>query len=200
MSADLPPDRNAARSEATRGALVRAARELFAERGYAAVGTEEVVRAAGVTRGALYHHFGGKQALFLAVVEAIEGEMVAGVGAQLGAVDDVWEGLLRGLDLWLDACLQRDVQRIVLLDAPAVLGHDGWRAVEEAYGLGLLRAAIGAAMDADLLARRPVEPLARVLLGAMAEAALVVARSDDPAAARAEVGALLRELLEGLRR
>ncbi len=199
MTAEPPPDRNAARSEATRGALVAAGRALFAERGFAAVSTEELVRAAGVTRGALYHHFDGKQGLFLAVVHAIEQELVAALGPVMAGVADPWDGLLRGFDAWLDACLRPDVQRIVLLEAPAVLGYDEWRAVEEQYGLGTLRGALTAAIDAGVLAPAPVETLARLLLGAMAEAGLVVARADDVAAARDEVGALLRRVLDGLR-
>lgn len=199
MSADPPPNRNAARSDATRGALVGAARSLFTERGYADVGTAEVVRAAGVTRGALYHHFPDKRALFRAVVVAIEEELLGEVGERLGSTATPFDALERGMDVWLDACVRPDVQRIVLLDAPAVLGLDGWRELEEQYGLALIRAALTGAMDAGALAPAPVDVLARVLLGALGEAALLVARADDGAATRAQVGEVLARLLEGLR-
>ena len=200
MSADKPADRNVQRSEATRGALVAAARGLFAERGYAGVGTEEVVRAAGVTRGALYHHFrGGKKDLFAAVAEAVEAELVQRVATAALAASDPYEALERGADEWLLACTDPEVQRITLLDAPSVLGWQEWRELGVQYGLGALEASLTAAIDAGALAPSPVRPLAHLLLGALDEAGLVVARSDDVEATRAEMSALLRRMLAGLR-
>jgi len=200
MSADEPPDRNAQRSEATRSALVSAARTLFAARGYAGVGTEEIVRAAGVTRGALYHHFrGGKKDLFRAVAEAVEGELVQQIASGALSAPDPYEALERGAEAWLVACTDPEVQRITLLDAPSVLGWEEWRALGERYGLGVLEAALAAAMDAGALARAPARPLAHLLLGALDEAGLVVARSEDVDATREEMSALLRRLLAGLR-
>lgn len=200
MSADETPDRNAQRSEATRSALVAAARTLFAARGYAGVGTEEIVRAAGVTRGALYHHFrGGKKDLFYAVAEAVEGELVQQIASGALSAPDPYEALERGAEAWLVACTDPEVQRITLLDAPSVLGWEEWRALGERYGLGVLEAALAAAMDAGALARAPTRPLAHLLLGALDEAGLVVARSDDVEATRDEMSALLRRLLAGLR-
>lgn len=200
MSADEPPDRNAQRSEATRSALVAAARTLFAARGYAGVGTEEIVRAAGVTRGALYHHFrGGKKDLFRAVAEAVEGELVQQIAAGALSAPDPYEALERGAEAWLVACTDPEVQRITLLDAPSVLGWEEWRALGERYGLGVMEAALAAAMDAGALAHAPTRPLAHLLLGALDEAGLVVARSDDVEATRDEMSALLRRLLAGLR-
>src|SRR5687767_2808791 len=134
MSADERPDRNVQRSEATRGALVAAARTLFAERGYAGVGTEEVVRAAGVTRGALYHHFkGGKKDLFRAVAEAVEGDVVQRIAEQALTAADPYEALERGADGWLQACVEPEVQQITLLDAPSVLGWAEWRELGQQY-------------------------------------------------------------------
>ena len=200
MSADSTPDRNAQRSEATRGALIAAARELFAERGYAGVGTEEVVRAAGVTRGALYHHFrGGKKDLFRAVAEAVEGEVVQRIASGALSAADPYEALELGADEWLVACSEPEVQRITLLDAPSVLGWEEWRALGERYGLGVLEASLRAAMDAGALREAPTRPLAHLLLGALDEAGLVVARAEDAEATRAEMSALLRSLLAGLR-
>ena len=201
MPAERNPRRtNADRSESTRGALVAAARELFAERGYAGVGTEEVVRAAGVTRGALYHHFkGGKRDLFRAVAEAVEAELVERIATGALSAADPYEALERGADEWLVACTEPEVQRIALLDAPSVLGWQEWRALGEQYGLGVLEASLAAAIDAGALAPAPVRPLAHLLLGALDEAGLVVARSDDMERTRAEMAALLRRLLAGLR-
>jgi AcrR family transcriptional regulator len=114
------------RTEATRAQLLGAARALFSERGYSAVGTEEIVARAGVTRGALYHHFADKKDLFRAVHEQIEQELVASIGAKMGAVDDPWELMLTGTRAFLDACLDPAIIRISLLDAPVVLGWQEW--------------------------------------------------------------------------
>jgi AcrR family transcriptional regulator len=187
------------RSATTTAALVAAARELFAERGYAGVGTEEIVRAAGVTRGALYHHFAGKEELLEAVYEQIEGEITERIAAGALAGPDPLEALRAGSRAFLDHCLEPEVQRIVLLDAPAVLGWERWREIGARYGLGLVEAALVAAMDAGQISRAPVKPLAHVLMGALDEAAMVVGRADDPEAARDEMDAVLGSLLDGLR-
>jgi AcrR family transcriptional regulator len=189
----------AERREATRGALVAVARELFAERGFGAVGTEEIVQRAGVTRGALYHHFRDKEDLFRAVYETVEAELTETIGAGALAQTDPLEVLRAGTRLFLDACLEPEIQQIVLIDAPAVLGWEEWRAIAERYGFGLVQLALQGAMDAGAIAKQPVRPLAHVLMGALDEAALYVARADDVKRARAEVGETLDRLLEGLR-
>ena len=190
----------AERSAATRAALLTAARPLFAARGYAGVGTEELVRAAGVTRGALYHQFAGKEELFAAVFEQVEAELAAGIGALLaqGGGEDPAGALRAGVGAWLDAVDDPEIQRIVLIDAPAVLGWDRWREVALRYAGGMVGAVLQAGMDAGQLAPRPVEPLAHVLLGALDEAALYVAQSADRAAARAAVEDVLGAILAGL--
>jgi AcrR family transcriptional regulator len=189
----------AERSQATRDALIGAARKLFAKRGYAEVGTEEIVRAAGLTRGALYHHFGGKRELLAAVYEQIERELAERIAsAPLGATDPL-EAMRAGTEMFLDACLEPEVQRIVLLDAPAVLGWERWREIAAEHGLGLIELTLQSAIDAGAIAPQPVKPLAHVLMGALDEAAMVVARAEDPAAMRVEVAATLQSLLEGLR-
>jgi AcrR family transcriptional regulator len=188
------------RSAATRGALIAAARRLFAERGYAAVGTPEVAAAAGVTRGALYHQFADKADLFLAVYELVEQEIAERIGelvAAAGATDPV-EALTAGAEAFLDACAEPEIQRIVLIEAPAVLGWDTWRAVGLKYGLGLTEAILRAAIDAGRIAEQPVRPLAHVLIGALDEAALYVARAEDPVAAREQMSAVLGRLVRGL--
>jgi AcrR family transcriptional regulator len=190
------------RSEATRGELVAVARRLFASRGYADVGTEEIVRAAGVTRGALYHHFDSKRELLAAVHEEIERELTERIATEAFSRDDApadpISALHRGAELFLDACLEPEVQRIVLLDAPAVLGWERWREVASRYGLGLIEATLQAAVDAGSIGDQPVRPLAHVLMGALDEAAMYVARADDRGVARAEMGATLARILDAL--
>jgi AcrR family transcriptional regulator len=192
--------RNVERSEATRVKLVRAARHLFARRGYAAVGTEQIVRRARVTRGALYHHFRDKRDLFRAVHEQIEAELARKIGEQIAEVgDDPVEVLHQGVRTFLDACTDPAIARIALVDAPSVLGWEEWRATEERYGLGLVTFGLRAAMDAGALRVQPVKPLAHLLLGAMEEAGMVIANASDPQAARHEVEPALLGLLDGLR-
>lgn len=195
------PRTQADRSAATRAALVVAARELFGARGFADVGTEELVARAGVSRGALYHQFTDKTELFAAVFEAVEAELTASIGAllaQAGAADPV-AVLTAGVTAWLDASAEPEVQRIVLLDAPSVLGWERFREIGMRYGLGLVETVLGAGMDAGAFARRPVRPLAHILIGALDEAALYVARAPQPVAARAEVEETLAALVSGLR-
>lgn len=189
----------AERSEATRARLLATARELFAERGYAAVGTEEIVRRSGLTRGALYHQFGGKRDLFKAVFEQIEGELVERIPVEELLGGDALGALRAGVETVLDLSLEAEVQRIALVDAPSVLGFEEWREIEERHGLGLLEAGLATAMEAGQIERRPVDPLAHLMLGALIVAAQYVARSEDVARAREEMGDALRRVIEGLR-
>jgi AcrR family transcriptional regulator len=190
----------AERSAATRGALVEAARGLWAERGYGAVGTPEIAAAAGVTRGAMYHQFADKAALFLAVAEAVESDVTARIGrhvAASGAGDPV-AALHAAVDGWLAACEEPEVRQVLLLDGPAVLGWDGFRDMALRHGLGLTEAMLSAAVDAGRLAPQPTRPLAHVIIGALDEAAMYVATAEDHAAAREEVAGVLHALLDGL--
>jgi AcrR family transcriptional regulator len=190
----------AERSESTRAALIAAARRLFAEQGYADVGTEEIVRAAGVTRGALYHHFEGKRLLFEAVYEQMEAEISERIatGALAAGADSPLDAMRAGAEMFLQACTEPEAQRIVLLDGPAVLGWDRWREIAAEYGLGLIEATLQAAIDAGAIERQPVRPLAHVLMGALDEAAMLVGRADDPEAMRREVGRTLDSLIAAL--
>lgn len=192
----------AERSGATRAALIEAARSLFAERGYAGVGTEEIVRAAGVTRGALYHHFDGKRELFEAVYERIELELAERIasGALEAKASSPLEAMRAGTEMFLAASAEPETQRIVLLDGPSVLGWDRWREIASQHGLGLIEATLQAAIDAGAIASQPVRPLAHVLMGALDEAAMLVARAKDPEQMRVEVGRTLGTLLDGLSR
>ena len=184
---------------ATRTELLRVARELFAARGYADVGTEEIVRAAHVTRGALYHHFEDKRDLFRAVHNQLADELLQQIVAHTAGSADAMEALARGFHAFLDICEDPAVIRISHLDAPAVLGWAEWREVDAEHWLGVLTMALQEAMDAGLLTRRDVQPLAHMLMGAMVEASMMIANAADPAAARAEVEGPLLALLEGLR-
>ena len=187
------------RSEATRQRLVAAARELFGARGYAGVGTEEIVRAAGVSRGALYHQFRDKADLFAAVAEQIEAEIAERIAADAsGAAADPAAALRIGARLFLDACAEPDVERIILLDAPAVLGWEAWRDLAGRYGLGLVQLALQTAMDAGAILPQPVAPLAHVLIGAINECALYVARAEDPPAAREQCAAIFDRILRSI--
>src|ERR1700754_1298438 len=164
------------RTASTRAALVSAARALFAEHGFAAVGTERIVRAAGVSRGALYHHFTDKTELFAAVLEAVEADILREINATISATSkDPIDGMIAGTDAWLDACAEPEVQRIVLLDAPAVLGWERWREVELRHSLGLVENLLSQAMAVGRIRRRPLRPLAHIVIGALDEAALYTA-------------------------
>jgi AcrR family transcriptional regulator len=191
--------RREAEAQATRDALIRAALELFSKRGYAGVGTEEIVARAKVTRGALYHHFTDKRDLFRAVFERVEGELMERIGARMKATDDAWELMVAGMRSFLDACEEPAVKQIALTDAPSVLGWQEWREIDNRHGLGLTRAALQGAVDAGVMRPIAVEPMAHLFVAALSEAAFMVAHADRPRKARAEVEEALIQLIEGLR-
>jgi AcrR family transcriptional regulator len=198
MNVKAQRGRQAERSEATRKALVDVARRLFAKRGYADVGTEEIVRRAGVTRGALYHHFSGKEDLLHAVAEQVEEEVTTKSAEAALAQTEPWEQVTAGWNAFLDACLDPAVQRIILLDAPAVLGPKAWREIASKYGFALVQVSLQSLVDAGLIDDEPVDPLAHLVIGALSEAAVVIANAEDTAAARAEMGAAVERLMNGL--
>jgi AcrR family transcriptional regulator len=182
------------RSSSTRAALLGAARALFAERGYVDVPAEEIVGAAGVTRGALYHHFRDKRDLFRAVHESLEAELVQRIAAGIGETTDPVEVLVRGTDLFLDACEDPAFARIALQEAPSVLGWKEWREIDARHAMGLTSAVLQAAMDAGAIVRQPVEPLAQILVSAMGEAGLLIASGTSRDAVRAPLLAILTGL------
>ncbi|MFJ4689496.1 TetR/AcrR family transcriptional regulator [Streptomyces sp. NPDC088789] len=184
--------------ELTRQTLLGQARRLFAEHGYAAVGLAQIVEAAGVTKGALYHHFSGKPEVFRAVLEEVQQEVGLRVARAADAEGDPWRQLIVGCQEFLTAATDPAVQRIMLVDGPAVLGWGEWRAMDEAASARHLADALTAVADAGLIAPQPVAPLAHLLSGAMNEAALWLATSPDPADLDRTRRAL-GELLEGLR-
>ncbi|GAA3131110.1 TetR/AcrR family transcriptional regulator [Streptosporangium carneum] len=184
--------------EQTRRTLLRESRRLFTAKGYGAVGLSQIVNAAGVTKGALYHHFDGKAALFRAVLAQVQEEVGRRVAATADAEPDLWDQLVAGCHAFLTASADPDVQRIMLIDAPAVLGWNEWRALDEAASARHLSDALTHLIEAGVIARQPVAPLVRLLSGAMNEAALWLATSADPGDL-ADTKAALTRMLESLR-
>jgi AcrR family transcriptional regulator len=190
----------AERSAETRESLIAAARALFAEHGFADVALETIVRAAGVTRGALYHHFPDKTELFAAAFEQVEAEVAARMGEAIGSANqtDPIEVLRLGAGFWLDACADPEIQRIVLVDAPAVLGWTRWTEIGNRYNTGLVRALLTSAIETGRIPPQPVLATALTMLGAMREATLYVALAQDHDQARQEAGAVMDRLIHAL--
>lgn len=176
------------------------ARKLFAEKGFSAVSTEAIVAAAGVTRGALYHQFRDKAALFAAVYEEVERELVIDVGERIVAArpGDQLQAMRVGARLFLDLVSVPGVQQIVLIDAPAVLGWEQWRAVGMKYGLGVVEAMLAQAIADGVMPDQPLRSTAHVLLGALDEAALYVSRAADADRVRAEMHLVCDRLIAGI--
>lgn len=195
-----PRRTQAQRTAATRALLLAAGRELFATQGYAAVSTQAIVDAAGVTRGALYHQFGDKTGLFTEVYEQAEQDIVAAILARIadaGPTDQL-EAMRVGARLFLEECSAPGVQRIVLIDAPSVLGWQRWREVGEKYGLGVIEAMLAQAISDGVIPDQPLRPTAHVLLGALDEAALFVARADDADAALRQMYSVCDRMISGI--
>ena len=186
------------RSRATQEALVKAGRRLFAERGYAHVSADEIVAAAGLTRGALHHHFKDKHGLFRAVFEQVERELSAELTARMAEAPDVITEMVVSLGTFLDACQRPEVLRIALLDAPTVLGWQTWRAIEAEHGLKLINQLLQRAAAAGVLLWPPSDVLARFILSLLIESVMLVAHSDDPVATRATAEESLVAMLSGM--
>ena len=186
-------------AEATRQLLVSVARQLFTEQGYAATSIEEIIKQAGVARGALYHHFPGKDALFRAVYDEVQAEIAARVVAVALSASEPWDGVRAGLGAFLDACLEPEFRRIVVLDSVPVLSQDVWDGGIEHNELPMLRSVLTPLVE-TYLPGVAVEPLVHVALGGLYGAALYIARSSDPKTARAEADTVLDTLIGGLRR
>ncbi|MFI5503717.1 TetR/AcrR family transcriptional regulator [Nocardia asteroides] len=184
--------------EETRRLLLAQSRRLFAAKGYAAVGLSEIVTASGVTKGALYHHFDSKADMFREVLTQVQQEVGDQVAAAADAEPDPWTQLTAGCAAFLRASADPRVQRIMLIDGPAVLGWHEWRAMDEANSARHLHEALDALVAAGIVAPQPVAPLTQLLSGAMNEAALWLATTTDPGALPATIEALDR-LLAGLR-
>ncbi|MGH2927861.1 MAG: TetR/AcrR family transcriptional regulator [Solirubrobacteraceae bacterium] len=188
------------RSAATREALITAARRLFAAQGFAEVATDAIATEAGVTRGALYHQFADKVALFDAVVDAVEADIAARLAEQAtaeGASDPV-QGMRRAVRGWLEICVEPEIHRIALLDGPSVLGWARWREVCQRHVFGLIEVVLSQAMGTGQIRQQPLRPLAHVLMGASDEAALYVVEAADRTRARAEMIRVLDQLIQGV--
>jgi len=188
------PKSKVEQAEATRARLVAVARRLFARRGYPGVSIDEIVQAAGVTKGALYHHFPDKQQLFQAVVEQIEKEISERLAAASSRPGDASERLRAACEAYLDACVDEEVGRIVVLDSPAVFGWDAWCKLHKGCGLDLFIERLRAVLNGD----SGVEATAQMLLGALNVAGRVIAQANDHPSARREVGATIDRLLVGI--
>jgi len=187
--------RRAAQGRATREQLIEVATGLFAERGYEETSIEAVLAAAGVSRGALYHHFGGKDALFEAVLETVENGVTARLTAEIAGAPDAVSAVESAALAWIEMAGDPLIQRIILIDAPSVLGLERWRALNEEYSLGATRALLQAVADEGHLSPDLVAPFAQMLLGALDEAAMAIARADDRQAALETGRHAVRELL-----
>jgi AcrR family transcriptional regulator len=190
----------AERAAETRDTLVKAARPLFAAHGFADVALETIVRAAGVTRGALYHHFADKTELFAAVFEQVEAEVAERMSRAIVAANqtDPVEIMRLGVSFWLDTCSDPEVQRIALVDASAVLGWTRWTEIGNRYNMGLVQELLKSAIEAARIPPQPVEATALTLLGAMREATLYVARAEDHKQARREAGDVMDRFISAL--
>jgi AcrR family transcriptional regulator len=188
-------------AEATRTALLKAGRKLFAKHGIAAVSAEEIAREARVTRGALYHHFKDKKDLFSALCDEVGEEMRQRVedAAMPIAATDPWRAMQVGIGAFLDACVEGDFQRIVILEAPSLEGWAEWRKHAEIHEMGIIKMGLEMVMEAGLIARQPVDTLAWMLFSILNEGAMLIAHAEDREAARAEVGDTINVLMDGLR-
>ncbi len=189
----------AERRAATRGAILQAAEDLFSRQGFAAVTVDEIAAAAGVAKGAVYHHFPAKEAIFEAVFEETSQVLVRRVMAASSHARDVLDGMVVGSRAYFAACAEPATGQVILRDGPAVLGWEKWRRIDAEHFGRMIPAALKAAMDQGLLAPQPVEPLARLLVGAVTEAAVACAASADPARTGREHVAALEAVIEGLR-
>jgi len=190
----------AERTEATRGKLIATGRALFAEKGFAATSTEDILNASGVSRGAMYHHFSSKTELFQAVFEAVEDDLTNGVmvTAAASGETDPMRILEAGFAAFLDQCRNPEVQRIVMLEGPTVLGWDTWHELDERYAFGTIKFVLAMAAESGRVEPDAVDPLSHLLLGAIMQAGMVVARADDPVAAKKAMVASWNQLLSSL--
>jgi AcrR family transcriptional regulator len=200
MNVSTPRSTQAERSARSRNALLEAAAKGLSRHGYGHLRLEEVAREAGYTRGALYHQFDDKVGLFAAVYEQVEQDLVSDIARQIMERQplDPLEAMRVAARLFLDGCSAPEVQQIVLIDAPAVLGWDRWRAVGVKYGLGVIEGMLAHAIATGAIPEQPLRPTAHVLLGALDEAALFVSRATDREKARSEMDSVCERLISGI--
>jgi AcrR family transcriptional regulator len=194
------PGKRAAQGRATRGQLIEVATRLFAEHGYEGTSIEAVLSAAGVSRGALYHHFAGKEALFEAVVSAVSDQVTMELTEAVRGCVDPLDAMRTAAIAWIGLAADPVIQRVVLVDAPSVLGWDRWRAMDDGRTLGTMRAMLQAISDSGRLPAELVGPFSHMILAALDEIVLVIARAPDSAAAVAEGRMAVQALLDRLLR
>jgi len=187
-------------SESTRSALVDSAVVLFTKRGYSSTSLDEVAKRARVTKGALYHHFSGKQALFEAAFDAVEAQVFDRLGKIMDGPEPPWERALSGLRAFIKACQEPSYQRIAIHEAPVVMGWERWREAEEHFSYGLVRATVESLVAAGEMEPLPVEVTARILFGALSAGAETIAGSADPKATAADVTRTIFAVMTGMRR
>ena len=197
LSAAMVPTLREKHAEATRRALIRSARTLFARRGYEATGVDQIAAHAGATRGADYHHFDGKRDLLVAVVDEMQAALVRQVVEASDRESDAWQRMRAGLATFLETCTQPATAKVLLVEAPAALGWDAWREIDARHFLGVTRAGIEALIAEGHLPAVDAEVLAHLLMAMWTEAALLIVREGRPAG-RARVEAAVEALLAGL--
>jgi AcrR family transcriptional regulator len=198
MSTD-PSNRRDANAQATRALIIEKARKVFADKGFSDAWLTEIVTAAKVTTGAVYHHFGDKKGLFLAVAETVEADILKAVGRAAATKSDPWEQLMAAVQATLEICAEPGVQRIIFVDAPTVVGPAAWREIELKYAFGGMRAALQALIANGVVRSGSADVLASILLGALIEAARAVAAATDKPAAMADARETVTRLFTSLR-
>jgi AcrR family transcriptional regulator len=187
-------------TESTRQALVDSALDLFTKRGYAGTSLDAIVKRARVTKGALYHHFSGKQALFEAAFDLVETAAMNRLTAVVAGDGTAWERAMEGIQAYVRVCLEPSYQRIVIHEAPVVMGWERWREAEEHFSYGLVRATVEALVEAGEIEPLPVEVTARILFGALSAGAEAIASSSDAKKVAADVSRTIVAVMEGMRR
>jgi AcrR family transcriptional regulator len=186
-------------TESTRQALVDSALELFTRRGYSATSLDTIVKRARVTKGALYHHFSGKQALFEAVFDTVETAAIARLADAVDGDGSAWDRAMAGIGAYVRVCLDPAYQRIVIHEAPVVMGWERWREAEEHFSYGLVRATVESLVEAGEIEPLPVEVTARILFGALSAGAETIAGSSEPKKTAAEVTRVITTVMTGMR-
>ena len=191
--------KQAERRAATTEAILKAGRRLFGERGFAATTIDDIAAAAEVAKGAVYHHFATKETVFEAVFDSVSRDLVTEIDRAVRTEKDVLAAMVAGTQHYFSACAKGPTCQIILRDGPAVLGWERWREIDARHFGGKFPRALAAAMDAGLIARQPIEPLARLLLGAVTEATVACAGRPDILKAGGEYSRGFKSLIEALR-
>ena len=187
-------------TESTRQALVDSGLDLFTKRGYAGTSLEAIVKRARVTKGALYHHFSGKQALFEAAFDQVETSAMNKLTEAVAGEGTAWERALEGIHAYVGVCLEPAYQRIVIHEAPVVMGWERWREAEEHFSYGLVRETVESLVEAGEIEQLPVEVTARILFGALSAGAETIAGSPDPKKTAMDVTKTITTVMTGMRR